>query len=344
LLAVASPVPSTYSQSPPPPPSQGVDLSVTADEVTLDLVVHDKKNKPVLDLKQGEIEVTDGGSPVSLNSFRLVNGAKTDEHLITLVFDRPGRVANNQLESDPSMMKNARETAEKIFKMVPDNGFSFSVVTVEGRLRLQSAFTSDRKALAQAVNSATEPVTAWNGGAVTPLEKQLISAAPTGTDSSGKAVGAHDRALDRTMLNALNDSGRIAQDQHLRPFPAGLLALARSQQQIRQRKALIFFTSFQEEKIDLRTKEAIQSIIGSANQAGESIYVVDLNSSDRYTSQTNQSNAAIAGLTPGASAGPDPASMNSKITAEGLNGYLQLIENDINNDDMKSLAVGTGGS
>jgi hypothetical protein len=36
--------------------------------------------------------------------------------------------------------------------------------------------------------------------------------------------------------------------------------------------------------------------------------------------------------------------MNSKITAEGLNGYLQLIENDINNDDMKSLAVGTGGS
>jgi VWFA-related protein len=346
LFAVAFPVPVAYGQAPTPPPSQGVDLSVTADEVELDLVIHDKKNKPVLDLKQEEIAVTDGGSPVSLNSFRLVNGAKTNECLITLVFDRPGQVAGNKLESDPSMMKNARETAEKILKMVPENGFSFSVVTVEGRLRLQSAFNSDRKALAQAVNSATEPVTAWNGGAATPLEKQLISAALTGTDSSGKAVGVHDRALDRTMLNALNDSGRIAQDQHLRPFLAGLLALARSQQQIRQRKALIFFTSFQEEKIDLRTREAIQSIIGSANQAGESIYVVDLNSSDRYTSQTNQTGAAIAGLTPGASGGglDLPIGMNAKITTEGLNGYLQLIENEMNNDDMKSLAFGTGGS
>jgi VWFA-related protein len=346
LLAVAFPVPLAYSQAPTPSASQGVDLSVTADEVALDLVVHDKKNRSVLDLKKSEIAVTDGGSPVTLNSFRLVSGATTNEHLITLVFDRPGRVAGKNLQTDPLMMKNAKETAEKIFKMVPENGFAFSVVTVEGRLRLQSAFTSDRKALAQAVNTATEPVTAWNGGAATPLEKQLISAALTGTDSSGKAVGAHDRALDRSMFNALNDSGRIAQDQHLRPFLAGLLALVRSQQQIRQRKALIFFTSFEEEKVDLRTKDAIQSIIGSANQAGESIYVIDLNSSDRQTSQTNQSDAAIAGLIPGASgpAGFDPASMNSKITAEGLNGYLQLIENDKNNDNMKSLAVGTGGS
>ena len=295
LLAVIFPVSWASSQSPTPPSSQTVDLSVTADEVLLDLVVHGKKNKPVLDLKQGEIAVTDNGSPVALNSFRLVNGAKTSEHLITLVFDRPGRVTGNKLESDPSMMKNAREAAEKILKMVPENGFSFSVLTVEGRLRLQSAFTSDRKALAQAVNSATEPVTAWNGGAASPVEKQLIAAALTGIDPSGKAVGAHDRALDMTTFNALNTSGRIAQDQHLRPFLAGLLALARSQQQVRQRKALIFFTSFSGEKVDLRTREAIQSIVGSANQAGESIYVIDLNSSDRNTSQMNALHASAMG-------------------------------------------------
>ncbi len=347
LLAVALPVPCAYCQTPMPPASQEVDLSVTANEVQLDLVVHEKKNKPVLDLKQGEIAVTDNGTLVTLNSFRLVNSAKTSEHLITLVFDRPGRVAGNKLESDPSMMKNARAAAEKIFKLVPENGFSFSVLTVEGRLRLQSAFTSDRKALAQAVNSATEPATAWNGGASSPLEKQLISAALTGIDPSGKAVGAHDRALDRTILTALNDSGRIAQDQHLRPFLAGLLALARSQQQIRQRKALILFTSFEEENIDLRTRDAIQSIIGSANQAGESIYIVDLNSSDRNTSQMNQTSAEGLGLTPGAptSGGIDGlTSMTGQITRLGLNGYLQHIETTISNDDMKSLAVGTGGS
>jgi len=340
-----------YCQQPTPPVTQEVDLSVTSEEVALDLVVHDRKDKPVLDLKREEITVTDNGSPVTLNSFRLVNGAKTSEHLITLIFDRPGQVAGKNLESDPAMMKNAREAAEKILKTVPENGFSFSVLTVEGRLRLQSAFTSDRKTLEQAVESATKPVTAWNGGAASPLEKQLIAAALTGVDPSGKAVNAHDRGLALSMLNALNDSSRIAQDQHLRPFLAGIMALARSQQQIRQRKALIFFTSFQEAKIDLRTKEAIQSIIGLANQAGESVYVVDLNSSDRTSSQMNQTSASSLGLSPGGSGGAsgggrlDSATgMGGMVSALGMNGYLQHIENEINNDNMKSLAEGTGGS
>ncbi len=341
LLAVASPVPWARSQEPAPPASQGVDLTVTADEVSLDLVVHGKKNKPVLDLKQAEITVTDNGSPVTLNSFRLESGAKTSEHLITLVFDRPGRVAGNKLESDPSMMKSAREAAEKILKMFPESGFSFSVLTIEGRLRLHSAFTSDRKLLAQAVSSATEPATDWNGGAASPLEKQLISAALTGVDASGKAIGAHDRALDKTVFNALNDSGRIAQDQHLRPFLAGLLALTQSQQQIRQRKALIFFTSFQEEKIDLRTKEAIQSIIGSANQAGESIYVVELNSSDGSGAKMNALHASAMGLDL-----PKPEGLNPSITTTGPAEaqFSSMGDTSVNDNEMQSLAVGTGGS
>ena len=196
-------------------------------------------------------------------------------------------MAGKNLETDPTMMKVAREAAGKILTMVPEKGFSFSVLTVDDRLRLQSAFTSDRKSLAQVINSATEPTKAWNGGEASPLEKQLITAALTGVGPEGKAVGTHDRALDKLLFNALTDSGKIAQNQHLQPFLAGLLALAQSQQQIHQRKALIFFTAFQEEKNNLRTKEAIQSIIGSANQAGESIYVVDLNSSNRITSQMN---------------------------------------------------------
>jgi VWFA-related protein len=316
-----------------------VDFSVTADEVLLDLVVHDKKNKPVLDLKQGEIAVTDNGSPVTLNSLSLVNGAKSSEHLITLVFDRPGRVAGNKLETDPSMMKSAREAAEKVLKMFPESGFSFSVLTVEGRLRLQSAFTADHKALAQAINSATEPVTAWNGGAASPLEKQLITAALTGVDASGKAVGAHDRALDKTIFNALNDSSRIAQDQHLRPFLAGLLALSRSQQPIRQRKALIFFTPFAGEKVDLRTKEAIQSIIGSANQAGESIYVVELNSFDGAGAKMSALHASAMGL--------DMAKVNGPsitITGPREAGFSSIGDNNVNDNEMQSLAVGTGGS
>jgi VWFA-related protein len=339
-----------YGQAQKQPASQAADVSIIADEVLLDLVVHDKKSRPVLDLKPDEIAVTDNGTPVKLNSFRLVNSAQNSECLITLVFDRPGPVVGKTQEADPSMMKNARDAAEKILKMVPEKGFSFSVLTVEGRLRLQTGFTSDRKALAQAVNAATEPKITWTGGTVSQTEKQLIAAALTGSDSAGKLVSTKDRALDMTTLTALNDSGRIAQDRHLRPFLAGLLALAQSQQQVRERKALIVFTSFGEEKIDARAREAIESIVGSANQAGESIYIVDLNSSNRNTSQMNQTSAEVLGIalggpTSGASGGTDSLTgLQGKINAEGLNGYLQLVQSDRNNDEMRSLAVETGGS
>ena len=342
LLAVAVALPGAGGQTAKQPASQDVDFVVTANEVSLNLVVHDKKNKPVLDLKQDEIAISDNGTPVKLNSLHLVNGAQKNECLITLVFDRPAQLAGKNLETDPTIMKNAREAAGKILTTIPEKGFSFSVLTVEERLRLQSAFTSDRKSLAQAINSATEPKKAWHGGEASPLEKQLITAALTGVGPEGKAVGAHDRALDKLLFNALTDSGKIAQNQHLRPFLAGLLALAKSQQQIQQRKALIFFTAFQEEKNNLRTMEAIQSIVGSANQAGESIYVVDLNSSNRTTSQMSQTSAealGVAGSVPAA-----PGDLGAAFNSSRPLGYLSVVDNANYNDDMKSLAVETGGS
>jgi len=346
-LALAFAVPWACGQAPSQPLSQGTDLSVNADEVSLDLVVHDKKNKPVFDLKQGEIAVTDDGSPVTLNSFRLVGAEQKSEHLIALVFDRPGPVVGTTQETDPAMMKNARDAAMKILKMVPEKGFSFSVLSVEGRLRLQVGFTSDRKALAQAVDAATQPAKTWSGGAVNQVEKQLIAAALTGVDSAGKPVSAKDRPLALAMLSALNDSGRIAQNQHLRPFLAGLLALAQSQQQIAQRKALIFFTAFRGGKVDSRTADAIDSIVGSANQAGESIYVVDLDSSDLSTTQMSAQSASTTGMSPGSTSNIalTPGNMGAgNLLQMGNLGNLALMDNQVNHDDMRHLAEGTGGS
>jgi VWFA-related protein len=340
LFAFVAAVPWACGQTPTQPVSQGADLYVTADEVSLDLVVHDKKNRPVLDLKQGEIAVTDDGSPVELNSFRLVSNEQKSEHLITLIFDRPSPAAGKTQETDPSMMKTARDAATKILMMAPASGFSFSVLTVEGRLRLQVGFTSDRKAIAQAIDAATKPVKTRNGSTVSELEKQLIAAALTGADPSGKPVGAKVRALDLAMLSALNDSGRIAQDQHLRPFLAGLLALAQSQQQIKERKALIFFTSFQGGQIDLRARDAIKSIIGSANQAGESIYIVDLNSND-----LNASNIAHhIGVQSQTSVSQDYFDDPGHLLTMESPAKMALRYEESNNDDMKHLAEGTGGS
>jgi len=338
-----------YGQAPKQPVSQPVDMSINADEVSLDLVVHDKKSRPVLDLKPEEIAVTDSGSPVKLSSLRLVGKEENGERLITLVFDRPGPVAGTSQETDPSMMKNARDAAAKILKMVPERGFSFSVLSVEGRLRLQSGFTADRKALALAIDAATQPARGGNGSVlVSEPEKQIVAAALSGADLSGKLVTTKAQAQAQVMLSALNESGRIAQDQHIRPFLAGLLALAQSQQQIKQRKALIFFTSFLGGQVDLRSMDAIKSIVGSANQAGESIYVVDLNSSDLHASQISAQAAQATGLYPG-SMGEKGSSLasfspNSNLVRMGNLGTEALMDTGPQHDDLKGLAEGTGGS
>jgi len=265
--------------------------SVAGDAILLDLVVHDKKGKSVTDLKPEELAVTDGGSPVNLSSLRLVSGEQQDEHLITLVFDRPVAQAGQEQRTGLSMMKDERDAAEKILRMTPQNGFAFSVLSIGRRLRLQQGFTSDRNALTQAIDAATEPEKTDSDNAVDPAEKELISVVVYGVDLSGKRATARERLLAQALYAALRSSGPIVQDQHIRPSLAGLLALSQSQPEIAQRKAILYFSSIQDKQIDSRARAAIESIIGTANQAGVGIYVVDMNSIDGNGSQRLNLNA-----------------------------------------------------
>jgi len=93
LLALILLVASGYAQTTPPqtsPATKGESPTIVTnvDEVTLDLVVHNKKNKPILDLKTEDIAVTDNGSTVKLSDLSLVTGASSAEHFVTLLFDR----------------------------------------------------------------------------------------------------------------------------------------------------------------------------------------------------------------------------------------------------------------
>jgi VWFA-related protein len=319
LLVFAAAVPWACGQAATQPMNPGVESPGNADQVYLDLVVANKNDKPVLDLKPGEIAVTDGDSPVTLKDLSLVTGKQNREHLITLVFDRPDPAAGTSKETDPFVTKNAREAAAKILKVIPENGFSISVLNVDGQLHVQHGFTSDRKALEQAVHTATEPLKSGSGSTVSPQEQQLITLAVTGVDSTGKAINARDRSLAQALHSALKNSGRIAQDQHLRPSMAALLALAQAEQPLTQKKAVIYFTSLQDRQVDSQARDAIKSIIGSAELSRVSLYVVDLNSLDRT---------------------------GARMSAQGLlhagNGQ-ESADKESNNNDMQQLAEGTGG-
>jgi hypothetical protein len=62
-----------------------------------------------------------------------------------------------------------------------------------------------------------------------------------GVDASGRHVDVKERARHR-RLKALEDAQLIVQDQHANRSLAAILALVRSQQQLAERKAIIYFT------------------------------------------------------------------------------------------------------
>ena len=311
LFAFMLLLPWVYAQTAPAPQSASPTIVSNADEVTVDMVVHDNKNKPVLDLKAEDIAVTDSGSAVKISDLRLVTGRAGTQHLITLVFDR----------LDPSSAKNAHDIASKILKMIPADQFSFSVLKVEGRLRLVQGFTSDVGAVEKAVSAATEPIDSTRAGATREdlaalPEKNLIAAAQTGTDSSGAHVNTEQRSVARTMLASLEESQKIVQDQHCRPWLAGLLALARTQQQFPGRKVVIFFE--QAPPLDTNAKDMLLTIAGAANRSGVSIYAVYANAVDEQAGQGLLATVAIGGVMSSARMNPTPTTTGSGAGTQAL--------------------------
>jgi VWFA-related protein len=271
------------------PPAQQADKTTivsNADEVTLDLVVRNHKNKPVFDLKPEDLAVSDSGSAVKISDLRLVTGQSGANHRITLVFDR----------LDPSSAKNAHDIANKILKMVPPDQFSFSVLSIAGRLRLFQEFTSDIGAVEKAVGAATERVDATKEDLAAQPEKDLIAAVQTGMDSSAKHVSAEQRNVDRVMLASLEESQKIVQDQHCLPSLAGLLALSRTQRQFAGRKVVIFFEPAP--PLDSNARDMLLTIAGAANRSGVSIYIVDANPVNEQAGEGLISSAAIARAAP----------------------------------------------
>ncbi len=174
------------------PAAGKVNLQMPADEVLLDMVVHDNANKPVLDLKPEDLKVTDNDQPVVLSQLRLVSGKQQDEPLITLLFNRPGFQSGKSEEDARQAGKSMREAASRLLKQFSDSGFRFSVMDVWGRLQLQQEFTGDRKAIEKAVTAAVDPGQYGVPVGLNAAETRVGQILQTGHETSGAAVSARD--------------------------------------------------------------------------------------------------------------------------------------------------------
>jgi VWFA-related protein len=265
-VARATPAPPTPTAAP------AVAATATPDELTtIDLLVHDRKGHSVTDIKPEELAVTDDGATMKIASLRLVNGAQGHDRLVTLVFGR----------LDLPSMKNARGIAAKLLKIFPDGGFTYAVLGVDGRLRLYQPYTSDRAALVHPIESATTPEGAVRQDVSSSQEKALLALRQSSA-STGDAAASTQQTQAKALYAALERSQNLVQDRHIDPDLAGLTAIADAERQLPGRKAILYFT--QSAQPDVNTVDQMRATAKAANQAGTSIYVIDMNALDAQVS------------------------------------------------------------
>jgi VWFA-related protein len=269
-----------FGQTEAPKPAAEQTTVVNVNEVSLNLVVRNKQGKLVTDLKPEDITVSDGGAPVKISALRLATG-DSGEHMVTMVFDRLGLASGH----------NAREIAAKMLKMVPQKGFAFCVMKAQGRLMLYRDFSVDRQGLMDAITQATDDEKAASGNSAESAEKRVIAIAQTGSDGTGAKATAAERSSAQIVLASLQESQRIAQELHTQPGLSGLLALARTQQRMPGRKTIIYFVEGLQSEATTETR--LRDIVGAANRAGVSIYVIDATA---LTAQADENMVAMMAI------------------------------------------------
>jgi VWFA-related protein len=314
-------------------------LVKNVDEVSIDFVVRNKK-MATLGLKPEDVVVTDNGAEVKLKDLHLVTQQTGANHLVTLLFD----------PLDPSGATNAREVAAKILKLVPVEDFSFSVFSIDQRLRLFQEFTTDRGKILQGIHVATDDSGPSRTEAAGRAEKSLISAVQSGRGNASKNPG--DAAIKKAMLASLTESRRTVQDQHSQAGLAGLLALVQGQTAVRGRKLVIYFTDGL--RPDADAQDTLRSIAAAADRAEVSIYVINKDAVDTKLMDGLAQSQAMGALATYNHFNPPPTGPAAQQPTAFTGGMIPQVNDQItrvegeglagNGDPLSQLALHTGGA
>jgi len=318
-------VPARPQQSPAGVPT----VKANVEEVVLDLVVRDKKGKPITDLKTDELVVSDNGAKQTLTSFRLVRGSEAISQtgastkldplrqlrLVTLAFESLG---------DAAQRKSAREAAIDLIKGDQGTNVFYSVVALNTRLLVLQPFTTDKALLTSAIDKVTSgggaPKLISESEAIqSDLRRLINSNGAVGADQGGNLIAAaNDLAntapgrtgdntaaiLARVMLDMLRMDAAAA-SQGTRLSLEALRSLIQGLIPMPGRKSVLYFTAGMMVPPELDVM--FNNLVSAANRSNVTFYSVDTR-------------------------GVMTASQNSEATNE-LNGAARASANTINRKD-----------
>jgi VWFA-related protein len=291
-----------FAQAPPATAPQTPTVKVTTEEVLLDIIVRDKKGKPVTDIKPEELTVTDNGVRQAVTSFRLVAGSEAiSQNGVTAKLDPLRQLRLVTLAFEPlaeiDQRKTARSAAIDLINGEQGASVYYSVVAVDTRLLVLQQFTKDRQALTSAIERATggyagPKLMSESDAIIAELRRQLAGQTVNGADQSATLLAEAGQAasqntlqgkpgsnadftapiLARVMLDMLRmDQGVAAYGARLSIY--ALKALVQGLQSIPGRKPVIYFSTgmYETPELDL----LFHNLMSQANRANVTFYSVD---------------------------------------------------------------------
>jgi VWFA-related protein len=345
-----------------PAGTQTPTLKSSVDEVVLDIVVRDKKGKPVIDLKPEDVIVFDNAVRQRVNGFRLVRGAEaiTQGDTVTRLDPlRQVRLVTLAFEAlaGGDQRKMARAAAMDLIKGDQGTNVFYAVVVVNTRLLLLQQFTNDKAALANAIDRATTGLAVGklasesdaikdqlkrnlNGQNGADQDHNLLAAATqTSTQTVSSGSEAMDAKLASIMLDMLRMDAAIS-SRNARMSIEALKSLVQGQQSMPGRKSILYFTSgmYVTSELDVM----FSNLVGMANRANVTFYAVDprgvmtVSQTSDATSELNAAAAASAVTVNRRGGATSKAEIMSSDDAEGsARSNVQL--------RLRELAESTGG-
>jgi VWFA-related protein len=312
IVCVGVPPALVFGQTSPAQDQDDV-VRVRSNEVRLDVVVKDKKGRPIRDLKAGDFEVLEDGLPQKIESFRFVSRESATPGVVIEAKDNksapgPTTIPTAPKRSTPAvtalvfdrLSPEARALAKKAGLAYAEEGMAngdfTGVFGIDQTLRTVQNFTDDAQLVKDAVESVTgTAISNYNSNAgkmrdnverTNALDQQIASAtgaasaAGAARDSAGANAASAEMAqasiaqkLIEMETQMLDHYERLERDQQGFATINSLLAVISPMQNLPGRKTIIFFSEGL--KLPPSVVQKFPSVINAANRANVSIYSID---------------------------------------------------------------------
>lgn len=266
----------------------------TAEEVVLDLVVRDKRGRPVKDLQQSDIEILEDGAPQKVTSFRLVDAeaaadapgqasaAVRPPNIVTMIFERLGNEER----------RLARQAALRFLETETNPNTYIGVFSIDMRLFVRQLFTKDREAVKQTIERVTSGQYSQKVPENEAIRQQLAAgqqSAESGASSVDIQIQAAARgiiaAADTMMQQPSNTSGtgslitgakneaeELMRQQLSTASIFGLMSLINGERLLPGRKTVLYFS--QGLYVPSNLTEHFRTLVGAANRAEVTFYSI----------------------------------------------------------------------